>query len=286
MQLVRVRHLHDVAQVHDRDTAGDVFDDGEVVRDEQVRKAQLALQVFKHVDDLRLDGHVQRGNRLVADDELGVRGERAGDADALALTAGELVRVAGRLFAGDADRGQQLANALVALLLALAQLVHVNRLGDDIADRHARVQRGVRILEDHLRPAAVLLHGFLRDRLAVENDLAGGGLVQVQQRAANGRLAAAGLADKAQRLALLDGEGHVVHGLEHRGLEEAGGDREILLEVSDLNQRLVFAHHASPPSQALSRVPSRSIALMEPSSAAMILPCFCPSTTFIQQALR
>ena len=48
----------------------------------------------QQVEDLRLDGDVERGDRLVADDELRLEGERAGDADALALAAGEFVRVA------------------------------------------------------------------------------------------------------------------------------------------------------------------------------------------------
>ena len=54
----------------------------------------LLLQIVQQVDDLRLNGHVQRGNRLVADDELGVERQGACDADALALSAGELVRIA------------------------------------------------------------------------------------------------------------------------------------------------------------------------------------------------
>ena len=60
------------------------------------------------------------------------------------------------------------------------------RLGDDRADLQARVERGERILEDHLHLAA---HGAQRPRVegaqvrAVELDLAGGRLDQPQQRA-------------------------------------------------------------------------------------------------------
>ena len=48
----------------------------------------------KQVHDLRLDGHVERGHRLVGHEQLGLEGERARDADALALAAREVVRVA------------------------------------------------------------------------------------------------------------------------------------------------------------------------------------------------
>ena len=96
VQLARRRHLDDAAEVHDRDPVRDVPDDREVVRDEQVREVELVLQRLEQVDDLRLDRDVERGDRLVRDDEVRVDGERAGDADPLALAAGELVRVARR----------------------------------------------------------------------------------------------------------------------------------------------------------------------------------------------
>ena len=52
-------------------------------------QAQFVLQVFQQVDHLRLDGHVQGGDRLVGHDELGPERERAGDADPLPLAAGD-----------------------------------------------------------------------------------------------------------------------------------------------------------------------------------------------------
>ena len=66
--------------------------DVQVVRDEDVGQPELVLEVLEQVEDLRLDGHVERGHRLVADDQLRIHGQRPGDADPLALPAGELVR--------------------------------------------------------------------------------------------------------------------------------------------------------------------------------------------------
>ena len=53
---------------------------------------QLALQRLQQLEDLRLDGDVERGGGLVGDQQVGLVGERHGDHDALALAAGELVR--------------------------------------------------------------------------------------------------------------------------------------------------------------------------------------------------
>ena len=51
------------------------------------------LQVAHQVEDLRLDGHVERGGGLVGDQQLGVAGQRHRDHRALPHAAGELVRV-------------------------------------------------------------------------------------------------------------------------------------------------------------------------------------------------
>ena len=109
------------------------------------------LQLLEQVDDLRLDRDVERRDRLVADDEVRVERERAREADALALAAGELVRVARRRVGGQADDLEQLAD-LAPDAPCRARAVHAQRLADDAADGVARVERRERVLEDHLHP--------------------------------------------------------------------------------------------------------------------------------------
>jgi hypothetical protein len=75
------------------DAVADMGDDGEIMGDEQVRKTVLALQVDQQVDDLRLDRDVERRDRLVAHDQARPERQRACDADALPLPAGELMRI-------------------------------------------------------------------------------------------------------------------------------------------------------------------------------------------------
>ena len=53
----------------------------------------LRLQLDEQVEDRRLHGDVERRGRLVADDELGVAGERARDRDALLEPARQLHRL-------------------------------------------------------------------------------------------------------------------------------------------------------------------------------------------------
>ena len=83
-------------------------DDGEIVRDQDVREPETLLQVAEEVHDLRLGRHVERAHRFVEDEELGLEGERAGDGDALELTTGELAREPVEVLRGEADEMHQL----------------------------------------------------------------------------------------------------------------------------------------------------------------------------------
>ena len=97
----------DLTQIHHGHVIADVLDDGQVVRDEDVGKRKLLLQVDQQVDDLGLDRDIEGRHRFVADDELRAERERPGDADALPLSPGELVGVAAGLLGGEADLFQE-----------------------------------------------------------------------------------------------------------------------------------------------------------------------------------
>ena len=106
--------------------------------------------------------------------------QRPGDADALALPAGELGREAVVVLRVEADELHQLLDPPLALR-ARGGVVDGERVADDRADPAARVQRAVRVLEDHLDLAAVRAHrrrGKLGDVVPVEHDPARGDVVQ------------------------------------------------------------------------------------------------------------
>ena len=236
-----VGDLDDLAEVHHRDPVGDVLHHAEIVGDEQIGQLELGLQVLHQVDDLGLDRDVERRDRLVADDELGMERQRAGDADALALAAGELVREALGVVAREADHLEQLAYP-PRLLRPRPPAVDHERLGDDVLDRHARIERAERVLEDDLhlaphRPHALGVQAL--DRLALEADGAAGRLDQADQHAPGGGLAAARLADEAERPAARDREIDAVDRAHRADLtrdQNPAGDREVLGEALGLDQ--------------------------------------------------
>ncbi len=168
----------DLALVHDADAVGDLAHDAEVMGDEQHRHAEPGLQVLQQLQDLRLHRDIERGGRLVGDQQFGFVGERHRDHDALALSAGQLMRIAfqppGRI--GNANLGQQFDDAILRRLAAQADMEFEN-LADLTLDGVERIERGHRLLEDDGDVvAADLAHGALRSGqqfLALEVDRAG-----------------------------------------------------------------------------------------------------------------
>ena len=211
--------------------------------------AQLVAQVVHQLQDLRLDRHVQRGGRLVSDQQLRLTGQCNGDHDALAHTAGQLVRVllqaAVRLV--DADQLQQLLSAGPGFLLGLFG-VQQDDLDDLVADGVHRVQTRHRVLEDDgdlvAADLAELLLGHFVDLVAVEPHRAADQTAGVSGQAHDGirrdRLAGAGLADDAQHVALVHAEGHAV-----QRLDLARGGEEGQAFVLDFKN---FFAHVAPPS--------------------------------------
>ncbi|MDT4850998.1 hypothetical protein FQZ97_851660 [compost metagenome] len=92
-----------------------MVDHREVVADEQVADAELLLQVLHEVEHLGLHRDVERAHGLVGHDELGARDECARDGDALALAAGELVRVLVEVGGAQAHGGERFGGALALL---------------------------------------------------------------------------------------------------------------------------------------------------------------------------
>ena len=112
------------------------------------------LQIAQQRQDLRLDGDVERGRRLVGDQQVGLVGERHGDHHALALAAGELVRIGAEALArrpagrpGPAAPGAR-ARAWPGVM-PRCSMQHSRR---SAARCVQRIERGHRLLEDHADP--------------------------------------------------------------------------------------------------------------------------------------
>ena len=115
-----------------------------------------------------------------------------------------------------------------------ADAVDAHRLEQDLADREARIERGVGVLEDDLDAPFIgrvfaLRHG--QQVAPLEQHAAAGGPVQAQQGQADRGLARARFPDHAQRLAARERERDILHGAELALAEQPLAQPEAFLQV-------------------------------------------------------
>ncbi len=98
------------------------------------------LQVAQQVDDLRLHRHVEGRGRLVQHHEARLQHHGAGDGDALALAAGELVGIPICVFREKTDLFQQFRDAVAPLRAVATDVLGDHALLDDGIHRHSRIE--------------------------------------------------------------------------------------------------------------------------------------------------
>ena len=103
--------FHDAAALHDGDARGELRYDGQAVRNQQVGEGKIALQILEQLQDLRADGNVECGDRFVGHDQARAQHQGAGDADALPLASGKLVRVAAKDLFSQADCAERFGHS-------------------------------------------------------------------------------------------------------------------------------------------------------------------------------
>src|SRR6185312_1447527 len=90
-------------------------------------------------------------DRLVSNNEIWIECERAGNRDSLTLTSGEFVWEASCHFRVEPDAYQQFIDPSGCLCRGPGQPVEAQRLAQNFSDPHARIERRIRILENHLQ---------------------------------------------------------------------------------------------------------------------------------------
>ena len=127
-------------------------------------RLELALELAEEIEDLGLDRDVEGGDRFVGEDEFRFGGEGAGDGDALALAAGEFVGVLRMKRRSRPTRSMSSATRSVSSAPVSVGWRRADGFGEGAEDGHARVERGVGILEDHLEIDALRARTSRRGR--------------------------------------------------------------------------------------------------------------------------
>ena len=83
--------LDDDSAPHDRNAIADLRRDSEIVSDEEHGKPKPFAQIHQQAENLRLDGDVERADRLVGDQQFGLHRKCPRNADPLSLAAAKLM---------------------------------------------------------------------------------------------------------------------------------------------------------------------------------------------------
>ena len=255
VDLVGGADLYDVAGVHHGHPVGNVGHDAQVVGDHDDGQVVFGPQLLEQLQNLSLNGHIQRGGGLVTDQDLRAAGHRNGDHHALTHAAGELVGVLLKTHFRVRDAHvPQVFQCSGSGLGALQALVQGHGLQNLVADGFQRVQAGHGVLHDHGNFAAPdaqpVLFGFQAGQAhrlcaggrAVVDGAAGDGAIGVQQAhetLGEHALAGAGLAHDGQHFAPVQVQVDAADGVQHPAAQV-----EPDIQPPHREDAVIFVHHA------------------------------------------
>ena len=135
------RRLDNAARIHDCNPIDELGHDTEVMRDEQDRQPHGVAELAKQAEDLRLHRDIECGGRLIRNQHLRPAGQRDGDHDPLAHSAGQLMRIGAELQrrVRNPDQFEQFPRPSCQRV-AGKLFVNPDRFLDLLADFHDRVQ--------------------------------------------------------------------------------------------------------------------------------------------------
>ncbi|MNZ76717.1 hypothetical protein D3C78_952340 [compost metagenome] len=212
--------FHLLAAIHDDGAVGDLSHHTHIMGDEQNRRAFLFLKRLDEVQYLALNGHIERGRRLVGDQQLRPGRKRHGDHHALAHAAGKAMRIfiETRCGRGNTDLFEK-ADRFGPGIRFRHGLMAQQGLGNLVADGEERIETGHRLLKDHRNLVAPHLpHGVFGKRQQVasaEQDFALNPAAFTIQQPHDGErgntFARSAFTDDCDRLARPNIEGNITH---------------------------------------------------------------------------
>ena len=224
--------LDNLARVHHGNVVGEAGDDGKVVGNPDERGAGLTADFLHLKKYLPLDGDIERGGRLVGDDDVGLVQQCNGNSHALPHAAGKLVRVGGEPLVRRSDADLDERRAATVTRVGVADFfVRGDGLDHLRVDAQHRIQGHHRILENHGNAVAAqrapLLMVVVADIDTIEHNAPANNFSrrvnQPHQRITRHRFAGARFTDQTQHLATRHRKRNAVHRLDHASLGEKMG---------------------------------------------------------------
>ena len=273
----------DRSGIHHGHPVGHARHHAQVVTDPDHRHVTRRPQLGDQVQNLRLNGHVERRRGLVGNQQIGIAGQRHRDHRPLAHPAGKLVGVVVEPRFGPLDtHGPEQFDGAIAGLATPQPTVHRKHLGQLSPDGEHRVESGARVLKDHAdlgpahAPDALVVEGeevaaLEAHRVGVHLCPVGG--QQTEHREHRGRLAAAAFAHQRQGLAAPHREADAVDRVDDSPVaEEAGVEAAHAEEVGGGAGGLRHRHRADAGGPA-KRARSSRMLTHSPRPSDSMQPC-------------
>lgn len=92
-EIVSAAQLYHLPQIHDHNSIGHMVHHGQVVRDKQISKFPLLLNVLHKIQNLCLNRDVQGRYRFITYDELRLKRQCPGNSNTLSTSAVQLVGI-------------------------------------------------------------------------------------------------------------------------------------------------------------------------------------------------
>ena len=197
VELLRRADLEQVAGVHHRDPAAHRHRLDLVVGDVHERRAHPLMEARDLRPRLDAELRVEVGQRLVHEEDLRLADDRPAERDALALAAGQLLRLAVEELLQAQDPG---GLADPGFDLGLGELAELQPERHVVPDRHVRVER---VALEHHRDVAVLRGNVVDDAIA-DQERSFGDVFQPGDHPQAGGLPAPRRADHDHELPVLD----------------------------------------------------------------------------------
>ncbi len=258
--------LHHATRVHDEDPVAEGRDQPQVVRHEDEAHAAPRDQFVQDREHLQLHRHVERGGRLVRDQQVGIGDQHHRDHRPLAHAARHFVREEPVHAIRVVDpHGLERGERAGARLARRYPRMRAQRLDDLLADAHDRIQRELRILQHHRDAPAPQLAALPRRAMqeidAVEREASRGHAALRRREAEDGasrlRLAGPRFADDAETLAG-ERERHAAHGLGPAAVAIGERDAKVVDHQHRLTVRRRHDIHFDAFGSSASRRPSPS----------------------------
>jgi len=212
-QFRRLAAFDDVAGSEHEDAIGDKPQHVEIAAGAEHGDAVIRPDAIEQDEELGLFDRIERGGRLIEDDEAGAAHQCAGQCQPLQLGRGKLARQVVEHIGRKADDPHGFDQA-VGLFVDQELLFDAQRLGERQADGKIRIEGGARIGEQQA-DAGARLAGKIVTAIGrtIEGQLAGAGAAEAGDKAEQLRLAGAGGTENPHSFAPTHRQGDV---LEHR----------------------------------------------------------------------